>query len=114
MSDITIRPDITTLLPISPAKTAGGGRATEAAKAGAVGAPGGGEDFAALLRRQLEQVSQMQHQADDGLKKVLTGESDNLSEVFTAAKRAQVAFDLLMEIRNKLVDSYVELRQLRI
>jgi flagellar hook-basal body complex protein FliE len=106
MSDMTIRPDITTLLPISPAKPAG--------KLGPVGESGGNDDFAALLRKQLEQVSQIQNQADDGLKKILTGESDNLSEVFTAAKRAQVAFDLLMEIRNKLVDSYVELRQLRV
>ena len=48
------------------------------------------------------------------MKRILTGEADNLSEVFSAAKRAQIAFDLLMEIRNKLVDSYTELRQMRV
>ena len=73
-----------------------------------------GNDFANMLRQQLERVTQIQNEADDGVKRILTGESDNLSEVFSAAKRAQIAFDLLMEIRNKLVDSYTELRQMRV
>jgi flagellar hook-basal body complex protein FliE len=73
-----------------------------------------GNDFASMLRQQLEHVTRIQNEADDGVKRILTGESDNLSEVFSAAKRAQIAFDLLMEIRNKLVDSYTELRQMRV
>ncbi len=73
-----------------------------------------GDDFASMLRQQLEHVTKIQNEADDGVKRILTGESDNLSEVFSAAKRAQIAFDLLMEIRNKLVDSYTELRQMRV
>lgn len=73
-----------------------------------------GNEFANMLRQQLERVTQIQNEADDGVKRILTGESDNLSEVFSAAKRAQIAFDLLMEIRNKLVDSYTELRQMRV
>ena len=73
-----------------------------------------GNDFALMLKEQLEHVTKMQNEADDGVKRILTGEADNLSEVFSAAKRAQIAFDLLMEIRNKLVDSYTELRQMRV
>lgn len=74
----------------------------------------GGTDFAAQLRRQLEQVSRMQAEADQGVEKLLTGQTDNITEVFTAARKAEVAFSLLMEIRNKLVDAYSELRQLRV
>jgi flagellar hook-basal body complex protein FliE len=77
-------------------------------------ARGAGEDFAAQLRAQLEQVSAMQAEADQGVERLLTGQSDNLTEVFTTARKAEVAFTLLMEIRNKLVDAYSELRQMRV
>ncbi len=87
---------------------------------GPAGAPrpikkvGDGQDFAAQLRQQLEQVSQMQHEADEGVQSLLTGRSDNITEVFVTARKAEVAFSLLMEIRNKLADAYSELRQLRV
>lgn len=73
-----------------------------------------GADFATQLRQQLEQVSQMQAEADQGVQNLLAGRTDNLTEVLTATRKAEVAFSLLMEIRNKLVDAYVELRQMRI
>ncbi len=70
--------------------------------------------FASELRQQLEQVSQMQTEADQGIQNLLTGRTDNITEVLTATRKAEVAFSLLMEIRNKLVDAYTELRQLRV
>jgi flagellar hook-basal body complex protein FliE len=76
---------------------------------------GAAEDgFAAMLRRQLERVSQMQAEADEGIQNLMTGQTDNITEVFTAARKAEVAFSLLMEIRNKLVDAYSDLKQLRV
>ncbi len=89
--------------------------------AGSVGVPGavarpppGQGGFADELRRQLEQVSRMQAEAEEGIEHLLTGQTDNLTEVLTAARKAEVAFSLLMEIRNKLVDAYTELKQLRV
>jgi flagellar hook-basal body complex protein FliE len=76
--------------------------------------PAAGEDFAALVKTQLQQVSQMQSEADENVRKLLTGETQSLTEVFTAARKAQVAFSLLMEIRNKLVDAYEELKNMRV
>jgi flagellar hook-basal body complex protein FliE len=71
-------------------------------------------DFAALVRAELEKVSQMQSEADRQVQQLLAGQTQNLSEVFTAARKAQVAFSLLMEIRNKLVDAYEELKNMRV
>lgn len=78
------------------------------------GEPAGELDFATQLRQQLEQVSQMQTEASAGVERLVTGQSDNITEVFTAARKAEVAFSMLMEIRNKLVDAYTELRQMRV
>ncbi len=91
------------------------GSATGPAGVGARRAPAtAGEDFAALVRQQLEKVNAMQSEADNEVRKLLTGESQNLTEVFTAARKAEVAFSLLMEIRNKLVDAYQEIKNLRV
>jgi flagellar hook-basal body complex protein FliE len=37
-----------------------------------------------------------------------------MAEVFSAVRKAQVAFGLLMEIRNKLTDAYEEIQQMRV
>ncbi len=71
-------------------------------------------DFADELRQQLAQVNQMQAEADAGIQQLLTGQTDNITQVLTSARKAEIAFSLLMEIRNKLVDAYTELKQLRV
>lgn len=76
--------------------------------------PAGGSSFAGELRAQLEQVNQMQTEAEQNVQDLLTGRTDNLTGVIVSARKAEVAFSLLMEIRNKLVDAYLELRQMRV
>ncbi len=73
-----------------------------------------GDDFATMIKEQLQKVSQMQSEADEKVQALVTGESQNLTEVFTAARKAEVAFSLLMEIRNKLVDAYQEVKNMRV
>ncbi len=99
--------------PIGISRSAPAGPAVDpAARTGEVRK--GGAGFATQLREQLEHVSRMQAEADERIQNLLTGQSDNVSEVFTAARKAEVAFSLMMEIRNKLVDAYGELKQLRV
>ena len=74
----------------------------------------GGDDFASIVRDQHKRVSDMQSEADENVRKLVTGESQNMTDVFVAARKAEVAFSLLMEIRNKLLDSYQELQNMRI
>ncbi len=70
--------------------------------------------FAGQLRSQLDQVAKLQQEAELGMQNILTGRSDNLTEALASARKAEVAFSLLMEMRNKLVDAYNELKQLRV
>ncbi len=71
-------------------------------------------DFVGLLKGQLTQVSEIQKDADEQVQRLVAGETENMSEVFVAARKAQVAFSLLMEMRNKLVDAYEEVRNMRV
>jgi len=74
----------------------------------------GNTDFARIMRDQLQHVNELQNAADDQVAKLLSGESDNMTEVFVAARKSQVAFSLLMEIRNKLIDAYDEVKNMRV
>lgn len=73
-----------------------------------------GKDFGVYLMESLDKVNRLQQEADQGVQKLMTGETDNVAEVFTAARKAGIAFDLLMEMRNKLMDAYTELKQMRV
>ena len=73
-----------------------------------------GKSFKSVLLESLDEVNRLQTQADEGVQKLITGQSDNVAEVLAAVNKAGVAFDLLMEIRNKLVDSYKEIQQMQV
>lgn len=73
-----------------------------------------GRDFKSILMDSLNEVNRLQDEADQGVQKLVTGQTDNVAEVLAAANKAGIAFDLLMEIRNKLTDAYKEIQQMRV
>ena len=81
---------------------------------GPAAAPGRMLDFKAVLLDSLGEVNRLQSEADLGVQRLITGETDNVAEVMAAVNKAGIAFDLLMEIRNKLNDAYQEIQQMRV
>jgi flagellar hook-basal body complex protein FliE len=73
-----------------------------------------GKDFRSILLESLNEVNRLQDEADQGVQRLLTGETNNVAEVITAVNKSGVAFDLLMEVRNKLADAYREIQQMRV
>jgi len=73
-----------------------------------------GKDFKNILVDSLNEVNRLQTEADQGVQKLVTGEAENVAEVFAAVNKAGIAFDLLMEVRNKLTDAYQEIQQMRV
>lgn len=96
---------LNSILPITPAPGV-----KEAGQAETVG----GRDFKSVLFESLEQVNRLQSEADQGVQRLITGESDNVAEVMAAVNKAGIAFDLLMQVRNQLTDAYREIQQMRI
>ena len=86
-------------------------QATPGAKAAGAA---GGKDFKAILLDSLEEVNRLQSEADQGVQRLLTGETDNVAEVITAVNKAGIAFDLLMEVRNKLAEAYRQIQQMQV
>ena len=69
----------------------------------------GCESFGQMLESFVQDVNGLQHDSADVEKKFLTGEITDVHQVMLAAEEASVAFELLMEIRNKLLESYKEI-----
>ena len=77
-------------------------------------APATGKDFKSILMDSLDEVNRLQGEADQQVQRLLTGETENVAEVLAAVNKAGIAFDLLMQIRNKLTDAYQEIQQMRV
>ncbi len=73
-----------------------------------------GKDFKQFLLENLDRVNQMQVEADDAVEGVATGQETDLNKVMVAVEKASVAFDTLMAVRNKLVESYQEVLRIQV
>jgi flagellar hook-basal body complex protein FliE len=71
------------------------------------------EGFNNLLSDMVNEVNELQHVAGDKEKQFLRGEISDVHEVMIAGEEASVAFSLLLEIRNKLLDAYREVMRMR-
>jgi flagellar hook-basal body complex protein FliE len=74
----------------------------------------GGPSFKDLLVDSIEQVNTMQLEADQAVETMFTGGEINPAEVLTAVQKADLAFRLTMQMRNKLMEVYQEIKDIRI
>ncbi|MGH8548227.1 MAG: flagellar hook-basal body complex protein FliE [Methylococcales bacterium] len=64
-------------------------------------------DFADLLMHSIEQVNESQQQANQLASAFETGDTDaSLSDVMISIQKANVSFQAMVQVRNKLVEAY--------
>jgi flagellar hook-basal body complex protein FliE len=73
-----------------------------------------GENFGSVLEGLVSTVSEKQATASELTKQVLLGNNDQLHQSVIAMQEASVAFSLMVEVRNKLVESYQELMRMQV
>jgi flagellar hook-basal body complex protein FliE len=76
--------------------------------------PVGGSDFKNMLLDSIREVNSMQQQADRAVENLVTGGDANPAEVLTAVQKADLAFRMMMQVRNKLVQAYEEVKSIRV
>ena len=69
--------------------------------------------FEAVLEELIDTVDGKSKAAGKEVQSLMAGESDNLHQSVIAMQEAGVAFTLLVEVRNKLVESYQELMRMQ-
>lgn len=101
MMDISSIPSVTAL--------SGGG-----VPAGPSAASRNQEQFSNLFTDVLQQVNGQQNAAQQGVTDLAVGATDNLHEVVLNVAEADLAFQLVLEIRNRLISSYQELLRMQV
>ena len=82
-----------------------------AAPAGAKGTPGAFEDLFASAIRGVESSSRA---ASASVERFLSGEGEELHSTILATQRAELAFDLFLQMRNKVVSAYQEIMRMQV
>lgn len=83
-----------------------------AAAARGPGATDGG--FKDMLMQNLAKVNELQQDATQATEDLMAGRRNDLESVLMATQKADTAFRMLLQVRNKVLDVYQELKQLRV
>ncbi|QDT00055.1 flagellar hook-basal body complex protein FliE [Adhaeretor mobilis] len=80
------------------------------------GAAGAGEagSFKNFLLDSIQDVNAMQQQADTAVESLMTGGDADPAAVLTAVQKADMAFRMMLQMRNKAMQAYQEIKDIRI
>ena len=68
--------------------------------------------FGAVLSTALEKVNELETGADQQVGNLLKGGNTDMSTVMIAVEKADVAFQMMMQVRNKIVNAYQDIEKL--
>ena len=93
-------------------------RATAAAAASKANAPVAqqdGADFAQALKNAVDQVNEAQQQGRQMAENFAAGDTNtNLHEVMLSLQKANVSFQEMIQVRNKLVSAYQDIMNMQV
>ena len=70
--------------------------------------------FKDVLLKSIHDVNAMQQQADKAVESLMTGGDADPAAVLTAVQKADLAFRMMMQMRNKVMQVYQEVKDIRI
>ena len=77
---------------------------------GGAGKPG----FGNALQEAFDKVDEAQKVADAQIESFVAGEQENVHEVMIAMNEAKLSFQLMTEVRNRLLETYQELMRMQV
>ncbi|MCG3115849.1 MAG: flagellar hook-basal body complex protein FliE [Candidatus Manganitrophus sp. SA1] len=86
---------------VHPTPAAGGSEKTDAS-------------FVDTLKESIRQVNDAQLQADQAITDLTTGKQQDLHQTMIAIEKASLSFELMMQVRNKIVSAYEEISRMQI
>ena len=99
MTNLAIGTIPNSYLPDSPALDAGG--------------DAGGMNFGDVLKSAVNSVDQINDQAAAQVSNLLQGGSADINSVMIAVEKADVSFQLMMQVRNKIVSAYQDIEKMQ-
>ena len=70
--------------------------------------------FADVINDALNKVNDLQVQSSNMTDDFLTGKSDNIHSVMIAGSKADLALQMTLQVRNKVMDAYKEIMNMQV
>jgi len=69
--------------------------------------------FTETLRSAIDEVEQLHADAERHVANVITGQEQDLHDTIIAVEKADLSFQLMMQVRNKIVNAYQEISRMQ-
>jgi flagellar hook-basal body complex protein FliE len=70
--------------------------------------------FQSMLSDAIDQASQTDAEDQSGAQALVTGDVNNLADSLIQSQKAEIALDLTVQIRNKVIDAYNEVMHMQV
>ncbi len=71
-------------------------------------------NFGAMLKEAISEVNRLQIGSETEVQKFISGESKDVHTAMIALQRADSSFQMLMQVRNKIVSAYQEIMRMQV
>jgi len=100
MSDLLIKPIVPPAIPDAQGPASAAGQ--------------GGSGFMTSLKDAIAKANEIQIEASKEVDKLMTGESQSVHQTMIALQKADVSFQMMMQVRNKIVQAYEEIQRIQV
>jgi len=92
----------------------GAGTADAAAKSAITPTDQGAKPFMETLKESLSQVNDLQKEAGQSVTDLVSGGDQEIHQTMIAVEKADISFQLMMQVRNKILSAYDEISRMQI
>ncbi|MBI3900281.1 MAG: flagellar hook-basal body complex protein FliE [Gammaproteobacteria bacterium] len=71
-------------------------------------------DFSTFLSRELGSVNDKLINADTQVRRLAVGETQNLHETMIALEQAKLSFELVVQVRNRILEAYQDIMRMQV
>lgn len=87
-------------------------QATQPASSGGIAPGGERSEFSRTLEGMIDQTAGMQEDAQTKVAELLQGNGQDIHSAMIAVEKADLSFQLMMQVRNKIIQAYQTISQM--
>ncbi|MEJ2642733.1 MAG: flagellar hook-basal body complex protein FliE [Desulfosarcinaceae bacterium] len=69
--------------------------------------------FGNLLQSAFDQVNELQLKGDEAVQQMVSGENTDIHNTMITLQKAQISFELMLQVRNKIVAAYDQIKNMQ-
>ena len=74
----------------------------------------GAASFSEILKESINKVSELEKEASEQTEKLVKMESQDVHNTMISVQKADLSFQMMMQIRNKIIDAYQEIMKIQV